>query len=220
MIKYILKVFNMDKKLIVNARKPEGELGSKMIERMNESHEKLAQWGVSHLNIDDNETILDIGCGGGINVKRFNKMSPNGKVYGLDYSEVSVEKSIDLNESAIKEGEVEIIQGSVSELPFEDESFDLVTAFETIYFWPNFAEDLKEVNRVLKSDGSFFICNETVGDENTIKKMKDHIDLLDMKIYSEDDLESALISTGFTAITSFRKEGSDWICVIAHKSQN
>lgn len=210
----------MDKKLIVNARKPEGGLGSEMIERMNESHEKLAQWGVSHLNIEDDEIVLDIGCGGGINVKRFNKMSPNGKVYGLDYSEVSVEKSSDLNESEIKEGKVEIIQGSVSELPFEDESFDLITGFETIYFWPNFVEDLKEVNRVLKSDGTFFICNETAGNEDIDKKMKDYIELLDMKIYSEDDLESILFSAGFTAITSFRKQGSDWICVIAHKSQS
>ncbi|WP_225370681.1 class I SAM-dependent methyltransferase [Methanobrevibacter arboriphilus] len=121
-----------------------------MIERMNESHEKLARWGVSHLNVENNDVVLDIGCGGGVNVKRFSEMAPNGKVYGLDYSEISVEKSEHFNKTAIKEGKVEIIQGSVSKLPFEDETFNIVTGFETVYFWPDFIEDLKEVNRVLK----------------------------------------------------------------------
>jgi ubiquinone/menaquinone biosynthesis C-methylase UbiE len=40
-----------------------------------------------------------------------------------------------------------------SSLPFKDEKFDLATAFETIYFWPDLVNDFKEVNRVLKSGG-------------------------------------------------------------------
>ncbi|MDR1820632.1 MAG: class I SAM-dependent methyltransferase [Methanobrevibacter sp.] len=207
----------MDKKLIVNARKPEGELGSKLLEKMNKSHEDLALWGVSHLSINDNDIILDIGCGGGVNVKRFNEMIPNGKVYGLDYSEVSVKKSIRLNESAIKEGKVEIIQGSVSKLPFENNTFNIVTCFETVYFWPDFVEDLKEVNRVLKPGGIIFICNEAVGEEYVLEKMKKYIELLDMNIYSEKELGFVLFNAGFTDIETLRKENTDWVSVIACK---
>ena len=58
-----------EKELIINARKPVGELGDKLLDRMNESHESLAQWGVSHLDISKDDVILDIGCGGGVNVK-------------------------------------------------------------------------------------------------------------------------------------------------------
>ncbi|MBZ9571537.1 class I SAM-dependent methyltransferase [Methanobrevibacter sp. TMH8] len=208
----------MDKKLIINARKPKGELGSEIIERMNESHEKLAQWGVSHLKIKENDVILDIGCGGGVNVKRFAEMISKGKVYGIDYSEVSVEKSSNMNKLAIDDGKVEIIQGSVSDLPFDDGTFDIVTGFETVYFWPNFIEDLKEVNRVLKTNGVIFICNEAVGDEDILEEMKEHIELLDMKIFSEEDLYSALSISGFTNISTFRKEGTPWVCAIAYKS--
>lgn len=210
----------MDKKLIINARKPKGELGSQIIERMNESHEKLARWGVSHLNIENNDIILDIGCGGGVNVKRFSEMAPNGKIYGLDYSELSVEKSEHFNKTAIKEGKVEIIQGSVSKLPFEDETFNIVTGFETVYFWPDFIEDLKEVNRVLKKDGKIFICNEAAGEEHILEKMSDYIELLDMKIYSENDLKSALNDSNFVDINIFKKdEGNNWICAIATKKE-
>ena len=107
-----------EKDLIINARKPEGELGDKLLDRMNESHESLAQWGVSHLDISKDDVILDIGCGGGVNVERFLQMTDN-KVYGLDYSEIAVEKSVKLNQEAIDDGRCEIIQGSVSQLPFQ-----------------------------------------------------------------------------------------------------
>ena len=149
-----------DKELIKNARKPVGELGHQILDRMNESHESMAQWGVTHFEINEDSKILDIGCGGGRNIQRFaEEISENGRVVGIDYSEVSVEKSKKLNQEFIDMGIVNVLQGSVSEMPFYDETFDIVTGFETIYFWPDFINDLKEVNRVLKKDGLVFFCN-------------------------------------------------------------
>ena len=213
-----------EKELIINARKPVGELGDKLLDRMNESHESLAQWGVSHLDISKDDVILDIGCGGGVNVERFLQMTEN-KVYGLDYSEIAVEKSTKLNQDAIDEGRCEVIQGSVSELPFEDNTFDIVTGFETVYFWPDFVNDCKEVRRVLKDDGIMFICNEAIPDEED-ERQKELIDLLDMKIFSEDEFDEYLREAGFSDIICFSKAGPDslnrelvtgWLCVIARK---
>jgi ubiquinone/menaquinone biosynthesis C-methylase UbiE len=213
-----------EKELIINARKPVGELGDKLLDRMNESHESLAQWGVSHLDISKDDVILDIGCGGGVNVERFLQMTEN-KVYGLDYSEIAVEKSTKLNQDAIDEGRCEVIQGSVSELPFEDNTFDIVTGFETVYFWPDFVNDCKEVRRVLKDDGIMFICNEAIPDEED-ERQKELIDLLDMKIFSEDEFDEYLREAGFSDIICFSKSGPDsvdrelvtgWLCVIARK---
>ena len=213
-----------EKELIINARKPVGELGDKLLDRMNESHESLAQWGVSHLDISKDDVILDIGCGGGVNVERFLKMTEN-KVYGLDYSEIAVEKSTKLNQDAIDEGRCDVIQGSVSELPFEDNTFDIVTGFETVYFWPDFVNDCKEVRRVLKDDGIMFICNEAIPDEED-ERQKELIDLLDMKIFSADDFDEYLREAGFSDIICFSKSGPDsvdrelvtgWLGVIARK---
>ena len=146
-----------DKELIKNARKPVGELGHQILDRMNKSHESMAQWGVSHFEVKEEDSkILDIGCGGGRNIERFaEQISKDGRVVGIDYSEVSVEKSIELNKKLIDEGIVNVLQGSVSDMPFYDETFDIVTGFETIYFWPDFINDLKEVNRVLKKEVSY-----------------------------------------------------------------
>ena len=205
----------MDEKLIINARKPKGELGSKLLDRMNKSHEKMAKWGVSHFKISKDDVVLDIGCGGGVNVQRFSKIAK--KTCGLDYSEVSVKKSIKLNQIAIDKGIVEIKQGSVSNLPYDDETFNIVTGFETVYFWPDFVSDLREVNRVLKKDGLIFICNEAVHSEDNVDKYKDIVELLDMNIYSEEVLKTSLEKAGFADFKAFRKDGEDWICCLARK---
>lgn len=208
-----------DNELIVNARKPEGELGDKLLERMNRSHENLAQWICSQLNIEKNDYILDIGCGGGVNVKRFAEIiSDDGKVVGLDYSDVSVEKTTKLNEEFIKEGKVEVVEGSVSEMPFDDGTFDMVTGFETIYFWPNFIEDLKEVNRVLKKEGVLCFGNEARHEDGEMDKYDDLIDLLDMKIYTDEVLEKSLESAGFKEIELNKNPDNSWICIKAVKA--
>ena len=212
-----------DSDLLINARNPQGKLGNQLIDKMNVNHEGLAKWSLSHLDISKDNVILDIGCGGGVNVKRFLKMTEN-KVYGIDYSELAVEKSIKLNKSAVDEGKCEIIKGSVSNLPFNDNSFDIVTGFETVYFWPDFVNDLKEVLRVLKDDGVIFIANEALPKEGD-ERQKELIELLDMKIYSEDELVESLKLAGFSKVTTYLKDSKDsftgedaeWICAIAQK---
>lgn len=100
----------MDDELLLNARKPKGKLGDKLLDHMNEYHKGLSMWSLGYIDISKDDTILDVGCGGGVNVERFLKMTEN-KVFGLDYSQLAVERSIKLNEQAIEDGRCEIIQG-------------------------------------------------------------------------------------------------------------
>ena len=169
--------------LLINAGNPKGKLGEELINDMNVNHENLAQWGVGHLDISKQSIILDIGCGGGVNVKRFLEMTENN-VYGIDYSSVSVKKSIELNIEEIENKRCEIRQESVSKMSFDDNTFDIITAFETVYFWPDFSNDLNEVNRILKDDGIFMICNEAIPKEND-ERQKEFIELLNCSIYSK-----------------------------------
>ena len=209
--------------LLINAGNPQGKLGEKLIDNMNINHENLAQWGVSHINIFKDSIILDIGCGGGVNVQRFLKLTDN-KVYGVDYSEVSVKKSSELNKKEIEKKRCEIREESVSDMSFGDDTFDIITAFETVYFWPDIKNDFKEVRRVLKDEGVFLICNEALPKEND-ERQNEFIELLKCNIYSENELIDLLKENGFSKVEthikkskdSFTGEDADWICAIAKK---
>ena len=223
MVKDVNRNAREDEELLRNARKPQGDLGDRLLDRMNKSHEGLAQWGVSHLDIAYDDVMIDIGCGGGVNVERFLKMTKD-KVYGLDYSEVSVEKSTLRNQEAIDEGRCEIIQGSVSQLPFEDRTFDIATGFETVYFWPDLVNDLKEVHRVLKDDGIIFLCNEVSSDDGFSEDKKEISKSIEMNIYSDDEFEIALREAGFSDVLPvFTLPSTLGFCdktiVLSHKPQ-
>lgn len=99
--------------------------------------------------------------------------------------------------------------------PFEDGTFDLATAFETVYFWPGLEHCFSEVCRVLKPGGSFMICNESDGTDDTSLKYEKIIE--GMKCYTIDELSSALKSAGFTEVKSDCYDDKPWITVIARK---
>ena len=142
------------------------------------------------------------------------KLCPNGKVQGIDYSSVSVEKVRKVNARAIAAGRCTVQQASVAELPFEAEQFDVVTAFETVYFWPELAQNFGEVYRVLKPSGIFFICNEANGETTKDDRWTQIIN--GMTIYTDTALKAYLEKAGFCQIQS-HKNKKGWLCVTAQK---
>lgn len=168
----------MFKSFFENFIKPKDNFfGRFMLISMNKEHEKLAMWGRSYLEIKKEYTILDLGCGGGRNIEYF--LTKANKVYGIDHSPTSIKMASKINMQAIKDGRCQILVGDVRNIPFLDESIDIVTAFETIYFWNDIENCFKEIYRVLKKDGQFLICNEA-----SSKKRKDVSRLLRI-IYKE-----------------------------------
>lgn len=184
----------MFKKFFENVIKPKDSFGGRfMVKGMNVGHEKLAKWGRSFLKIEDNYTILDLGCGGGRNVEYF--LTKAKYVYGMDYSKTSVQIASELNKKEIENKRCEIIEGDVKTIPFDDNSIDIVTAFETIYFWKDIEECFKEIYRVLKMGGEFLICNE--GAYRDHKNIKKWADMLGFEVYSPEYLTEILTKIGF-----------------------
>lgn len=198
-----------------NTRKPVGFGGTIMVRLMNVCHSPIAAWGFSKLSMRDNLNILDIGCGGGKNIATWLRKSKNSHVTGLDYSEVSVAESSKKNKWAIKRNRCEILRGNVAEMPFSDNTFDCVSAFETIYFWPGLEECFTEVNRVLKHGGIFMVCNGSDGENESDEKWVNIIE--GMSVYNEDQLHSALEKAGFYKIKCYINTEKHWLCIFAKK---
>lgn len=197
-----------------NTRKPIGPGGKIMVSMMNLGHRPLADWGFQFLCAAPDAAVLDCGCGGGANIRRLLKLCPDGVVKGIDYSPVSVEKSRKLNASAIQAGRCTVMQGSVMDMLFADSQFDLATAFETVYFWPDLLQSFQEVYRVLKSGGMFLICNECGGDKAGDEKWTEKIG--GMTIYKDKRLQELLEQAGFHAVQT-HKNKKGWLCVTARK---
>jgi ubiquinone/menaquinone biosynthesis C-methylase UbiE len=147
--------------LFRQCRKPTGWVGRRVARVMNIGHSRLTRWGLGHVRIEPDWNVLDIGCGGGQTVRSIAAMTPAGRVEGVDYAPASVAVARNTNSELITSGRVTVQQGAVSRLPFPDSSFDLITAVETHYYWPNLQSDLREVRRVLKPQGRFVIIAET-----------------------------------------------------------
>ncbi len=198
-----------------NTRKPQGFGGKIMVKMMNSGHRKLAKWGFTKIYAKSNAKVLDIGCGGGANIANWLAKCTNGHVTGIDYSKVSVEESKKLNAIAIKQGKCDIVYGDVSSMPFDNETFDCVSAFETVYFWTDLEKCFAEVNRVMKSGGTFLICNESDGTNSKDEKWAKIIG--GMKIYNEEQLHTALEKAGFCNIKSYVNAKKHWLCIVANK---
>ena len=196
-----------------NTRKPAGFGGRVMVSMMNLCHSPMARWGFRFLKLAGNAAVLDCGCGGGANLTRLLKKCPNGIVKGIDYSPVSVEKARKVNQQAIQQGRCTVLQGSVADMIFADNWFDAVTAFETVYFWPDLPRCFQEVYRVLKPGGTFLICNESNGDTDKDKKWTEIIG--GMTIYKDAELKMYLEQAGFHDVQIHKKKS--WLCITAWK---
>ncbi len=201
------------KKYMNQTRKPEGILGKIMIKGMNMGHTKLAQFGMDNFPDGDFKMIAELGCGGGKNIAALLKKYKDSKVYGVDYSPLSVEKSISYNKKNLSRCEIK--QGDVSKLDLQQNAFDLATAFETIYFWPGLDVCFKNVFNILKDKGYFIITNELSGETEADKKYEEIIEGL--TVYKASDIEKVLKEVGFKEVKTIFNENNKWFVTIARK---
>ncbi|NLT08502.1 MAG: class I SAM-dependent methyltransferase [Ruminococcus sp.] len=184
-----------------NFGNPKGLLGRMMLVSMDREHLPMAQWALEHIRIPDNGKIADLGCGGGYNIKRMLKMSAKAKFIGVDISDESVKKAQKVNKDEIGK-RVKIIRGSAEKLPFKDNSIDLITAFETVFFWKKPEKAFREICRSLVKGGCFAVINN-YGDPNVDWEKK----VPCMTRYTAEQIAEMLEAAGFTDI-SVNKKGN------------
>lgn len=200
-----------------NPRKPQGEEGKQMLCRMNESHSAVTEWALDFVNFQEQDQVLDIGCGGGATLKRMSERISRGHLTGVDYSEVSVKMSQEMNAADIRNGKMEILEASVEKLPFEDERFDKIVTVESFYFWPNPAENLKEVLRILKKGGVFLLVADIYQKEGLGKETLENIERYDLFNPTKEEFRLLFQQAGFSKTEVHTKEGEDWICIVGEK---
>lgn len=200
-----------------NPRKPQGAYGKLMLEDMNDHHSPVTEWGLSFLRVPEGATLLDIGCGGGATLARLAEMVPDGMLHGIDYSDVSVQESIAHNQVLVDSGRLQVVFGSVEQMPYTDDSFDGITTVESFYFWPDPVESLKEVRRVLKEGGIFLLIADIYGGYDLDEQALENIKKYDLFNPTPEEYKELFRQAGFSDTVVHLKENTSWICIEGRK---
>jgi ubiquinone/menaquinone biosynthesis C-methylase UbiE len=191
--------------------KPTGRIGRLIGILMNQFHTDVYMSYLEGRLPPDNSAILDIGCGGGSLLHRLSRKNCTYKLLGVDHSPEMVELSrrVNRNKAGVEGTQVTIVQASVRQMPIESDSIDLVTAFETIQFWPDMDKSLAEVRRVLRSSGTLLIINRYPREGSKWWKMA--------QIKSAREYAEKLERAGFARVVADLSHKKGWIAATATK---
>ena len=192
--------------------RPSSLMGRLLLRSMNIGHGRLHQWGLKAAGIQLTDRVLDVGCGGGKAISRILEETRR-EVAGVDHSPEAVKTARSVNRAAISSGRLRIVESSVENLPFRDGFFDVVTAFETTYFWPELQAALTEIHRVLNRGGRLVIANE-FADRASAGAWAGR---LNMRVPDSEALAGAAYEAGFLMVDVSVHPHNGWLRLIAAK---
>lgn len=206
----------MFEELLPNYRKPVGDAGKEVIEKMYAGHAAMTRAFVDLLWPRKDDVVLDVGCGGGLALSLLAEKA--ARTYGIDYSEVSVEMAAEYNRDAVREGRVVVRQAEAARLPFGDASFSLVTAIETVYFWDDVDACYAGIHRVVKPGGRFALLCHAWRSGDRVVNEPERMDVLRLNLYGPEDFAADLGKAGFADIDAMEITDERCLCVIARKN--
>ncbi len=181
-------------------RKPAGDFAATIAGKMNEGNKPLYDLTLSSMNLNDGDTILEIGFGNGFHFKELLSLRDKLTLYGIDYSKEMVNQATAGNMTFINSGRLFLSEGSSNRLPYEDHTFDVVFCNMVIYFWENPEDHLKEIYRVLKSAGRFY-----TGMRTKKSMMELPFTQYGFNLYTVGEWKSVLAQNGFNVDDSYHK---------------
>ena len=117
------------------------------------------------VSLQPGQRVLDVGCGVGVFLRLV--ADRGAEPFGIDASEALVAAA----RERVPEADVRV--GDMEALPYEDDSFDLVTGFNSFFFATDFVAALREAHRVARPDGAVVIQVWGAHEHNDLEAMKE-----------------------------------------------
>lgn len=201
---------------------PEGATGIAVTAHLNMINAVPYTRAIDKLQLQRNETILEVGFGNGHEIGRLIDCAAGIKYSGIDHSETMVTEAMARNAAAVAGGRVLLARGRSDDLPFEAGSFDAVLALNVICFWLQPAADLGEIRRVLKLGGRLVIGVLAPWSTNNLPVFQHGF-----TFYDQRHLEALLSHAGFsscecelihdeTTTPDGKKLARDYFVMLAH----
>ncbi len=198
------------------ARKPSGWFGRVVMSRIfNKGNAELNHFIKDLLELQEHDTVLEIGFGPGLLLSQMAQTTTKGFVEGIDFSEAMVAQAQKINKHYIAQKRVKIQKGHCDNLPYGPESFDKVCTSNTIYFWEDPKAIFNEIFRVLKPEGKLVIGFRDADQMKTLPLSKEVFHFYTMK-----DVKGFLTQAGFFPVRIEKMEGQPLVsyCAVGTKA--
>ena len=157
------------------------------------------------LRVEDGMKILDLGTGTGYLAFPFAEKYKQTEIVGLDI----VEKALEENRKRAEEeglNNLHFVNYAGTAFPFEDHSFDMVITRYALHHFPAIKDTFREINRVLKKNGLFFLSDPAPNDDDTERFVDEYMQMKKdghIKFYTRQEWNEMTASLGFEAIGGF-----------------
>ncbi len=147
-------------------------------------------WAVSLLDVQPTDRVLEIGFGPGVAIAEFADRATRGQVFGVDHSQAMVRHAARRNAAAIRARRVHLAHASVERLPSFGDPLDAILAVNSVGFWPDPVERLRELRRLLRPAGRIALVSQPRCPGAT----------RDTTVRAAQELQDMLTRAGFTQI--------------------
>ena len=177
-------------------RRPSGFVGRFVVARvLNRGNVPMNQLTVTSLDVQPDDHILEVGFGGGDLINRMAAVAARGRIAGVDFSPDMVEVCTKRFAQLLQAGRLELRCASADNLPYSSEHFSKACTVNTIYFWPNPIDPLRELHRVLRPGGRLVVC---FNPPETLKKVPFQVPVRERTVTPAEPLASFLPSLTIT----------------------
>ena len=180
------------KELAAQLRKPSGERGLEVAKMMNKTNIGMTLESIRNLNLKKGDSIMEIGHGNAGHLSFLFENAEDLHYTGYDISELMHEEAMVSNPNWIQNNLAEFKLYDGQNFPDQDNHFDKIFTVNTIYFWENPIEMLKEIYRILKPGGIFCI---TFVEKDFMKLLP--FSAYGFRMYDPEDVESLIQTSEF-----------------------
>jgi ubiquinone/menaquinone biosynthesis C-methylase UbiE len=168
---------------------------------------------IDALAVTSGDHVLDVGCGHGRSLTELAALAPQGKVMGVDPSDVMIDMAARHAGELVALGRVQVVTATVEALPFPDGSFDKALCVHVVYFWRDLGRSFSEIARVLKPGGRLALLFRT-NESQAVSAFPADI----YRFPALDEIKATLGGAGFRVeMVDAESEGTSPVLVLATK---
>ncbi len=152
---------------------------------MERGHRPVGEQAIELMAVPGDARVLDVGCGSGWASRLLAEKAPEGSVVGINIADEMIKVARDESSSFAN---VEFEIASAEKLPFGDCEFSHAFSMESLYYYADISQALREIQRVLRPSGLFVtvvdLYQENAPTEQWVKQLNVPVQFLSTAEYT------------------------------------